>query len=335
MLTILAIIRLFLSLVFGVAGVTKLLDPKGTRESLTSFGVSEPFAPAASILLPVAELAVCLGLLFGTTARLASCVALLMLCVFSGVVAVNIYRGNTPECHCFGQLYSRPLGRGTLLRNGIFVFLAGLVAFRGAGEAGPNVWTFLAKLFTNQPQLAIAGSLVAAIAIGIGWSYLRKNKSAANQPPSTGLPVESVAPDFELTGFNNANGSLKNLLAYDKPVMLLFANPKCGPCAAIFEEVGHWQQHHSTSITIAVISQGTMKDNFVNTARNNLRNVLLQNEREIADLYEAKLTPSAVIVRPNGVIGSKVVAGADEIRSLLNSTIGSTDHSHSHPVSTG
>jgi uncharacterized membrane protein YphA (DoxX/SURF4 family)/thiol-disulfide isomerase/thioredoxin len=330
MILILVLIRIFLSLVFGVAGITKLLDQKGTRESVSSFGLPESLAPSITILLPLAELAVSVGLWFGVTAWAAAGGALLLLFLFTAVVVANLRRGNTPDCHCFGQLYSRPLGRDTILRNSIFAFLAMVLVFQEHGNPGPNAWTVLANVFANQPRTAIAGCIVVVTVITLGWWYLRKKAGEhrhSDASVSNGLPVDSPAPTFELTGFDNAGGSLKHLLAYDKPVMLLFANPKCGPCAAIFQEVGHWQQHHSAQITIAVVSQGTMKDNFVNTARNNLRNVLLQKEREVADLYDAKLTPSAVIVRTNGLIGSQVVAGADEIRALLQSTIGSaTDY---------
>ena len=324
MILTLVLIRIFLSLVFGVAGITKLLDQKGTRESVSSFGLSESLAPSITILLPLAELAVSVSLWFGVTAWAAASAALILLLLFTAVVVANLRRGNTPDCHCFGQLYSRPLGRDTIIRNSIFGLLAMILGFQEYGNPGPNAWTVLANVFANQPRSAIAGSIVVVIVITLGWLHLRK-KSREHQhsdaPVSKGLPIDSPAPTFELTGFDKADGSLKHLLAYDKPVMLLFANPKCGPCAAIFQEVGHWQQHHSAQITIAVVSQGTMKDNFVNTARNNLRNVLLQQEREVADLYDAKLTPSAVIVRTNGLIGSEVVAGADEIRALLQSTI--------------
>ncbi|HXD30945.1 MAG TPA: MauE/DoxX family redox-associated membrane protein [Pyrinomonadaceae bacterium] len=329
MTSIIVLIRLFLSFVFGIAGIAKFLDQEGSRESLTGFGLSPASAATFAILLPAGELAVCLGLLFGATAWVSSCAALLLLCVFIAVIGVNLRRGNTPDCHCFGQLYSRPLGRGTLLRNGIFALLAGVVVFVGPRAAGPNVWTFLADLFANQPRLAIAGSIFAVIAIVSVWLYLRKSQSshAAESKVSSGLPIDSVAPRFELPAFGIAKMSLADLLASNQPVMLLFANPKCGPCAAIFEEVGQWQQQHTSQITIAVVSRGTMKDNFVNTARYNLNRVLLQDDREVAELYEAQLTPSAVIVRQDGLIGSRVVAGADEIRALLHSTIGLTSSS--------
>ncbi|MGI8837208.1 MAG: hypothetical protein ACR2H4_11300, partial [Pyrinomonadaceae bacterium] len=65
----------------------------------------------------------------------------------------------------------------------------------------------------------------------------------------------------------------------------------------------------------------TIKDNFVNVARNNLGEVLLQKEREIGEKYGGLMTPTGVVVSPDGRIASRVAAGADEIRDLLSSVL--------------
>jgi thiol-disulfide isomerase/thioredoxin len=105
------------------------------------------------------------------------------------------------------------------------------------------------------------------------------------------------------------------------PLLLIFSNPKCGPCAALFLEVGKWQQTLRDEATIAIISEGSIKDNFVNVARNQLDQVLLQEKREIAEQYQANVTPTAVVIRPDGSIASTVAAGAEEIRALLQSIV--------------
>jgi thiol-disulfide isomerase/thioredoxin len=45
--------------------------------------------------------------------------------------------------------------------------------------------------------------------------------------------------------------------------------------------------------------------------------VLLQKDREIAEAYQAYGTPGAVLIRPDGTIGSPVAQGADAIRALI------------------
>ena len=111
--------------------------------------------------------------------------------------------------------------------------------------------------------------------------------------------------------------------------MLIFANPTCGPCVVLFEEVKEWQESHCEQLTIALISFGTIKENFVNVARNGLGQVLLQQEREVAEKYGANVTPTAVVVNTSGRIASPLAAGADEIRKLLTTTLDDSDGANS------
>lgn len=92
----------------------------------------------------------------------------------------------------------------------------------------------------------------------------------------------------------------------------------------LFEEIKEWQKLHREQLTIALLSFGSIKDNFVNVARNGLGQVLLQREREVAEQYRANVTPTAVVVNSNGRIGSPIAAGADEIRKLLATMLGNS-----------
>src|SRR6266571_3913788 len=110
----LLIARLVLSLVFLVAGFTKLADRTGSRQALLDFGVPARLATPGGLLLPLAELAVAVALLL----------------LFIAGIAFNLARGRRPECHCFGQVSSRPIGWSTLLRNLVLAAAAGfIVAF--------------------------------------------------------------------------------------------------------------------------------------------------------------------------------------------------------------
>src|SRR6185312_7770777 len=104
-----ALLRLGLSAVFGVAAITKLVDPRGTGEAVKNFGSPPSIAPAVSLLLPIVELAIACGLLFATTTSVSALGALLVLALFVIAISVNLARGRVHDCHCFGQLYSRPL----------------------------------------------------------------------------------------------------------------------------------------------------------------------------------------------------------------------------------
>jgi peroxiredoxin len=176
--------------------------------------------------------------------------------------------------------------------------------------------------------LVLLGAFAGVIGLLI---YLHnRQQRRANEPASApvGLPVNSVAPPFELTAYAGGTISLTQLLDYGKPLLLIFTNPNCGPCVVLFAEVKEWQRAHCEQLTIALISFGTIKENFVNVARNRLGQVLLQQKREVAEKYGANVTPTAVVVSTDGRIASPLAAGAEEIRALLTTVLGNSNGSH-------
>ena len=328
---IIVLLRIALSAVFGIAGVTKLLDQGGTRDAVKNFGAPEAIAPALSLALPIAELTIAGGLLLAETAGASALAALLLLGLFVVAISVNLARGHTHDCHCFGQLYSRPLGWPTLARNLIFALGAGIVFWQTGMRTSSSVFTTLTQLDSFQWLLMI-GALVMAVGVLAYLHRRQKRLSVKTSVAPKGLPLESIAPPFELAAYAGGKSSLTQLLAYGKPLLLIFTNPTCGPCVVLFEEVKEWQESHSEQLTIALISFGTIKENFVNVARNGLGQVLLQQEREVAEKYGANVTPTAVVVNTSGRIASPLAAGADEIRKLLSTVLGySSNSNHDHP----
>jgi thiol-disulfide isomerase/thioredoxin len=320
---IMVLLRLGLSAVFGVAAITKLIDQRGTHEAVKNFGSPASIAPAVSLLLPIAELAIACGLLFAATTSVSALGALLVLALFVVAISVNLARGRVHECHCFGQLYSRPLGWPTLIRNVIFAALAVLVLWQSRRATPASIPNTLAH---RSPSEWLVTGLALLVAVAALVYARQRQKRAAVEAPAApqGLPLETVAPPFELAAYEGGIRSLDQLLAYRKPLLLVFTNPNCSPCVALFSEIKDWQQSHSEQLTIALISFGTIKENFINVAKNGLGQVLLEEKREVAAKYGATLTPTAVIVNTNGKIASPLAAGADEIRALLTTVLIST-----------
>ena len=325
MLIIVLVFRLLLSLIFGIAGVAKLLDQRGTREAVTNFGAPASWSATLALLLPLAEIATAVGLLVSLVAWGSAQIALLLLGLFIAAIAVNLGRGRAPECHCFGQLYSRPLGWPTLLRNVLFAIGTGVVI-----RAGPQViktsGLVLSEKFGVGQSFPLLAFLANAIVNAVVVYFQKRAKANAALSPSPaasqGLPLEAVAPAFALPAYRRDRTSLADLLEPGMPLLLIFSNPRCGPCAALFGELAEWQRAHRETVTIAVVTQGTLKDNFVNIARNDLQNVLFQTEREVAEQYQAVATPTGVLVSRDGLIDSNPAAGADEIRKLIHSLAG-------------
>jgi uncharacterized membrane protein YphA (DoxX/SURF4 family) len=232
---IIVLIRIALSAVFAVAGVTKVLDPRGTREAMKNFRSPEALAPVLSFVLPIAELAIAVGLLVDRTTGVSALAALLVLGLFIVAISVNLARGRTHDCHCFGQLYSRPLGWSTLMRNLIFALAAVIVLRHAYTRPVLSVPGTLANLGSFQWLLMI-GTLVMIV---VTLMYLKRQKRlpAKTSAALKGLPLHSIAPPFELSSYAGGKSSLEQLLAYGKPLLLIFTNPTCGPCVLLFKEI--------------------------------------------------------------------------------------------------
>jgi thiol-disulfide isomerase/thioredoxin len=343
----LLVARLLLAGIFLLAGLTKLADRAGSRQALIDFGLPTTLATPFGILLPLAELATAAALIPTSTAWWGAIGALALLLLFVAGISINLARGRKPDCRCFGQLHSAPAGWPTLARNGALAVVASFVVWQGKEGAGPSAVGWLGAITTAQLLALISGLIVLGLLVVIGWflvHLLRQNgrllvrlealeaKLVADggmpsqngvqeaQPPA-GLPVGSQAPDFSLSGLHGETLTLESLGSSGKPVMLLFTDPKCGPCNALLPEVGRWQQEHAEKLSISLVSRGTPEENRTKASEHELQNVLLQEDWEVHDVYRANGTPSAVLVAPDGAIGSPVVGGAEAIRVLVSQVV--------------
>ena len=297
---------LVLAAVFATAGVAKLADLDGLRDAVAGFGVPRRYARGLGTALATAELVAALLLATrpptpGLT-QAGAAFALALIAVFSAAILVSLARGRAPECHCFGQLHSAPAGPRTLARNGGLLTLAAFVL-----SEGDPAWTGVA---------AIAGGAF----LGLG-GLLSRRAEARRRPLALrhGLPHGSPAPDFDLATVDGPPTSLDALRQRGKPVMLVFTASACGPCIALAPEIASWQRHHAERVTIAVIeSRG---DSPAGRDEHGRRDVLLEREREIADLYRAVGTPSAVLVDADGKVGSGIAAGRPAIEALLGEVV--------------
>src|SRR5205823_3437671 len=135
-------------------------------------------------------------------------------------------------------------------------------------------------------------------------------------------PVGAAAPAFRLPDLDGVTLTLDLLRTPRKPVVLLFTDPDCGPSNALLPEIGRWQRDHADRLMLVAISRGTPAANRPSLSEHGLRRVLLQPGFEVAHAYRAHGTPSAVLVDPDGTIGSPVALGADAIRDLVARALG-------------
>ena len=332
---------------FAVAALTKLADREGTRKAVGEFGAPEWSAGALALLLPLAELTVAGLLLFPETAAYGAIGALVLLAIFSVAIGVSLARGRAPDCHCFGQLHSAPASWKTLARNGVLAALA-VVSFAGnLTDDQASAFAWLGDL-EGAELLAV---VVAVVAVGIivigGTAFLTLMRSYGqvltrldrveaalasagyeldDEPlPEIGLAPGTPAPAFSARTLSGDPVSLEPYLESGLPAVLLFTSPNCGPCSALMPTVAGWQRHLAESLSIVLVSDGAADEVSAEAAEHELANILLDDGHATYEAYEANGTPSAVVIAPDGTIGSWVVAGSEWIERLVEQTAAGDD----------
>ena len=147
--------RVALAVVFALAAVAKLFDLAGSRMALEQFGVPGALVRPAAIALPALELAAAALLVVAPTAQAGAALAVILLVSFIAAIVLALRRGVAPDCHCFGQLHSRPAGWGTVARNAVLALAAVFVLAAGPGPGFPW-WVSHA-----------GGTTVALVAVGL------------------------------------------------------------------------------------------------------------------------------------------------------------------------
>ncbi len=152
-----------LAVVFAQAAVLKALRPADTTAGFAALGV--PGAPVMARVVPLVELGVALLLLW--VPRVGGVAALVVLGVFSVVLARAIRSGVRAGCNCFGQTRGQPVSGIDLLRNALL-----------AGWAAAAV---LARRPVPLPLTAASTVLSAVTAVAgiavLGWLRARQART--------------------------------------------------------------------------------------------------------------------------------------------------------------
>ena len=113
--------RLVLAAVFLFSASRKKYTGEEFVATMKAFGMPAPRLSAAAVT--AVELALALTLAFWRREAWPSVPALVVLGVFTAVVAVKLHQGQVVPCPCFGAA-DRPISPATLIRNGWLAALA-------------------------------------------------------------------------------------------------------------------------------------------------------------------------------------------------------------------
>lgn len=318
--------RALLVVVFAVAAVGKLVDREAARRALREFHVPQDLVLPTSWLLPVTELVVAVLLLVQSLAREASVVAAALLMLFMCGIGAAMRRGEAPDCNCFGQIGSKPAGRGTLLRNAGLAAAAVFVALEGPG-VNPGSWF---KPVTNAEIailiLVIAGLVLGAALVGLTNQrrVLRVDLARAESTLAlfpSGLPVGVEAPAFSLPDTDGVPVTLADLLALGRPIALTFVSPSCMPCRYMFPDISGWQRSLSERLTIVLVAHGTPDDVREMAMTFGLSNLLSDPEANVFRAYRGSATPSMLIINADGKIGTRIRSSQGVVEAAIRTAL--------------
>ncbi len=335
-------VRLFLFGIFALAGTAKLFDLEGSEKAVKGFGVPDVLAKPFSILLPVAEIAIAVLLLPVQTSWIAAIGGAGLLLIFVGGMLWQMWQGNAPDCHCFGQIHSEPVSKKSLARNAAFVLLALFLVANGQDNQGLNIFDSSNNLSSemNAMQiilgLAVLGFLAAIVyflkTISEQQTQIMRRIEVLElisheggkeverddvNDPATGLPVGSLVPAFELPNMEGTKVSFEEILPGDNPTMVFFVSPSCNPCEALIPEFQEWQKDLGKRLNFAFISTGKAKDNLKKFDEPGFENLFLQEENEISEMLGAEWTPTAILINADRTLASRPAAGDTAIREMI------------------
>ncbi|MFN6964094.1 MAG: MauE/DoxX family redox-associated membrane protein [Pyrinomonadaceae bacterium] len=332
----LLIVRIFLAVVFAVAGFAKLADLAGAEKAASGFGIPERWARPYAVLLSALEIVIAGSLLSTATSFYGAVAAAQLLIIFIAGMAYQLYKGRTPDCHCFGQLYSKPVSKLSVLRNAALLAIALVPVVRGRDGQGLDIADVRLEMMPT-----LIGILVAALVVGV-LMYLRRiadqqrtilrriemlelmshdghghaavTRDEAGDPMDA-LPIGALFPEFELPDVSGTTFTLDDLTVDGEPLLLLFVGPNCSPCAALVPEIGEWRARLAGKAEIVLVSSGTVRENRAKFGTDGL--VLIERDREVAKSVGARWTPTALFVSGDGRVASNTAVGDEAIRALI------------------
>lgn len=330
---------ILLSLTFLISGIAKLVDLSGTRSALVSLQIpARALHPLFAVLTPVLEIAIAAAVWIPVWRLpvIASALALVMMTVFTVVIARALRFEDAVHCSCFGTLGSPTVTAGTLARNillGLVALTSLLAALNGISAGALGAAEPLASL-TLTLVLAVAATLAVLIRGGTdrlaGEAGASAATAAAAHPPRTdaGADLDAQAQDepgeylrmpIPFAELNQPNGAAITLrdLAREQAVLLVSLSVGCGPCARLMPKIPAWRDALAPFVQVKPVFSnppGGLPNDVLESVNGDY---LLDPERRTMWLMEMTGTPSAVLLGADQLVAGGPVSGRIEIEEFV------------------
>ncbi len=311
-------LRIFLAAVFVVAGLAKLRGRSRFRDTLTGLGLPDVTVAPLTIVLPVFEIIIGVGLLTaGDTARAAGVGVFGLSTAIAVMLGLSLRRPTRPPCNCFGSLSPDPISIEDVTRA-VLLALAGLAL----SLESPTHYVPLI-MAPGTPMSLVPLFVIFSCCVGVLTTLTRRatrmhfarHFSDSLDDIRASLSVGKPAPAFELMDVNGNNVTLAQLCGRGTATALIFVDPTCPTCKALASAIKSLLDRAPISMTIALIGSGSAQSNAA--AFGTRLPLLLQKSNEVQRAYFSIRTPSAVFVDAQGRIDSGPIADPAEIKSMI------------------
>jgi uncharacterized membrane protein YphA (DoxX/SURF4 family) len=126
----LLLLRVLLGLIFIFAAIEKIAIPENFSVSIANYKLfPSEFINIPAIIIPWIELISGILLLLGISVKENSAIITCLLCVFTIVITISLFRGLNIDCGCFGTTYGEQIGLLKVCEN-ILLIIVGLILVR-------------------------------------------------------------------------------------------------------------------------------------------------------------------------------------------------------------
>lgn len=141
-------------------------------------------------------------------------------------------------------------------------------------------------------------------------------RAGANRQDAGGLPLGTLAPDFELPDLTGVHRKLSEFRGQN--VLLIFFNPQCGFCTKMAADLAALPVDGGDQRVVpVVVTSGDAEENRKLVESFGIRClVLLQQQMEVAAKYGAQGTPMGYRIDGAGRIASELAVGAEPLLQL-------------------
>lgn len=301
------VLRVGLGLVTLVSGVGKLLDPAGSRQAMSDFGVPSKYVVSATKALPIVELILSATIILDATSRLSSLALAWLFACFSLGIANLLRQDKAPPCNCFGAVHSDEVSKWTLLRSVLLAALAFLVHRLPTYALTPGF-----------KSTVLAATLFGAVSYAVVLGVKRQRRLMLSKP------AKRLAKGQRVPATRLWDGRwLEDLLAKDRPTLLLLTSTDCGHCTLLKQWINPWRGRVQESLHIVELQTLDSKQFADPPQIEGLGRFVFYFSPKEAGRFKS-VTPGAFLVDETGTLLATPVAGRLEIEALVRLTLRQT-----------